>query len=201
MQLSSQLEPVRVTRAGLGAGGGGPQVLRPKAGDTVVAQAVANGVLSIYVPSQGQRVSVSFQGAVKSEIPLSCPNPCQVVLDGTPGTITFQWTDTTYGPQNVVVNVASAPSTQPSSPTKKTVPIPYVPGKNLPTKGSIKAGGVGPTAGASSTTSTGTKVAVATGAVAGVSILTLAIISAATGWGVQKTLDKAWDKLSGKKSR
>jgi hypothetical protein len=50
-------------------------------------------------------------------------------------------------------------------------------------------------------TSTGTKVAVGTAAVAGGATLTLLLVSAATGWGVGRTLDKAWDKIMGHKPR
>ena len=53
---------------------------------------------------------------------------------------------------------------------------------------------------ASSTTSTGTKVAVGAAAVAGVSILTVAVVSAVAGWTIQRTLDTAWDKLLGKRA-
>lgn len=51
------------------------------------------------------------------------------------------------------------------------------------------------------TTSTGTKVAVGTAAVAGGATLTVLLVSAATGWGVGKVLDRAWDKVTGKKKR
>jgi len=57
------------------------------------------------------------------------------------------------------------------------------------------------TAPAPKATSTGEKVAIGTAAVAGTSILTIAIISAATGWGITKVLDHAWDGIRGKKSR
>jgi len=50
-------------------------------------------------------------------------------------------------------------------------------------------------------TSTGTKVAVGAAAVTGVSLVTVAVISAATGWGLTKTLDAIWDRLRGKKRR
>ena len=46
-------------------------------------------------------------------------------------------------------------------------------------------------------TSTGAKVAV----VAGGATLTLLIVSAATGWGVGRVLDRAWDKITGHKPR
>lgn len=45
------------------------------------------------------------------------------------------------------------------------------------------------------TTSTGKNVAIGAAAVAGTSLATLLIVSAATGWGISKVLDKAWDKL------
>ena len=48
------------------------------------------------------------------------------------------------------------------------------------------------------TTSTAGKVAIGAAAVGGGATLTLLIVSAATGWGVGKVLDKAWDKLRGK---
>jgi hypothetical protein len=50
-------------------------------------------------------------------------------------------------------------------------------------------------------TSTGTKVAVGAAAVAGGTIVTVAIVSAIAGWTIQKTLDHAWDKVTGHKSK
>jgi len=49
--------------------------------------------------------------------------------------------------------------------------------------------------------STGQKAAVAGAAVVGGLTLTTLIISAATGWGIGRVLDKAWDKISGHKPR
>jgi hypothetical protein len=49
--------------------------------------------------------------------------------------------------------------------------------------------------------STGSKVAVGAVAVAGGLTLTTILVSAIAGWTIQKTLDKAWDAVRGKKSK
>lgn len=59
-----------------------------------------------------------------------------------------------------------------------------------------------PTAPAAPTTpSTGSKVAVGAAAVGASALVTVAIVSAVTGWSVTKILDKAYDKVTGKKKR
>jgi len=203
-QLNSQLDPVGPRRQ-RGFGAGGPQVLHPSAGQTLKAYALAGGLLSVYVPSVGQPVTVGYSGGVTSYIPLSCPDPCQFTLDGTTGTLSMYWTDSSNVKQFVNVQVVAAPAPTPPPTTLLPIHLNAGPPAGQKVGGARPAGsptgGAQPPAPPPTNMSTGSKVAVGAAAVTGASIVTVAIISAVTGWGITKTLDKGWDKISGKKSK
>jgi hypothetical protein len=55
-----------------------------------------------------------------------------------------------------------------------------------------------PAAASATASSTGAKVAVGAAAIGGTALVATLVVSAVTGWGVGKVLDKAWDKLRGK---
>jgi hypothetical protein len=154
-------------------------------------------MLSVYVPSVGQPVTATYTGGVTVAVPLSCPDPCQFVLDGTTGTITLTWVDTTGHSQSVVVNIVAASVTTPSTPTPAVPPLRYVVANPVVGRGQLKPGLLTTltTPASSGGASTGTKVAVA---VAGTSVLALVVMSVA-GWGIGRTLDRAYDKITGKK--
>lgn len=174
--VNPQLEPQRPRAQGLGA-----SAVSLAAGGTASVTAAAGALVAVTVQSNGAPVTPSYTSGVTSYIPLSCPDPCEFILDGNPGSITFTWGTGAFAQTATLQIVAPAP-------IKRPPPIRV----NLP-------GSPGTTSTTAGATSTGTKVAVGGAAVAGVGTLTLLLVSAATGWGISRTLDKLWDKITGKK--
>jgi hypothetical protein len=211
-QVNTQLQPPTLRRIGLGAVNN--QSLSPNAGDRMVTQpADAGSILSVTVPSEGNVVTATWTGGISNSIPLSCPDPCQFVLDGTYGVLTLTW-GTLGTPAQILIDIVGAPVAPPPASQAPPSPPVYSPPGTLPKTPiapilhpitpinlNSPTGGVRATGPATSPTSTGTKVAIGAAAVAGTSLLTVMVISAVTGWGISKTLDIGWDKLTGKKSK
>jgi len=120
-QLNDQLSPRHASRslarrAGLGATS---QAIYVSGDGTYQAvPAPANSLLTVNLPSGGGAVTVGQPGklvpytGVKSVIPLTCPQ-CQLVLDGTPGSVDFSWTDPiTFASHQVTVQIPGAAPTK-----------------------------------------------------------------------------------------
>jgi hypothetical protein len=116
-QINSQLIPQRAPGThGLGAAA----VMSLAAGGTATVTASADTLVSVTVQSFGYPVAVSYTAGVKSVVPFSCPDPCQFILDGNPGSITFTWQGgmvQTTATLNIVAPVAPPPKTNPKTPT------------------------------------------------------------------------------------
>ena len=172
--VNPQLEPQRPRRQGLGA-----TAVSLAGGETATVTASPNALISVTVQANGAPVSASYTSGVKSLVPFSCPDPCQFILDGNPGEITFSWGAGVFAQKATLQIVAPAPIKRPA-PVRIDLP--------------------GPSSSTAGATSTGTKVAVGAAAVAGVGTLTLLLVSAFTGWGVSKVADRAWGAITGKKA-
>jgi hypothetical protein len=184
-QLSSQLDPAPARRStGLGAA---PISLANGVSATVYAQ--KNTLLQVAIQgAAGNPVTTTINGGASTYVG-GCPDPCQFIMDGTVGTISFSWGPLT-GLQSAIVHVVAAPPPLTSLPGRSMVPVYGRGSTGVMTGGTFTA----PAPATPSPTSTGTKVA----AVAGVSIVTVAVVAALAGWSVNKSLDHLWSKIRGK---